>query len=273
VRNLVRSAFAKLGVGLYRKGNEASLLEPAHLQRFLSHFEVDCVFDVGANEGQYARQLRAIGYGGLILSFEPHPEVYERLAIAAKDDLLWHTFHLALDAQVRQLDFHLMASSQFSSLHAPSTAGTDQLADLNRVVQKVSLTTATLNDLLPKLRETHAGRGRGTRTHDPRFWRPMLYQLSYTPRPAAASGRHATGWRRPGRESQPFAHCLRRAAFRYAGVRPFAVLRHVCGAEQPVPEAEQDPEVPVPMLLFDAVVDAVKGGVDQDGAQAGRTTG
>jgi FkbM family methyltransferase len=144
-----------LGVGLYRKGNEASLLEPAHLQRFLSHFEVDCVFDVGANEGQYARQLRAIGYGGLILSFEPHPEVYERLAIAAKDDLLWHTFHLALDAQVRQLDFHLMASSQFSSLHAPSTAGTDQLADLNRVVQKVSLTTATLNDLLPKLRETH----------------------------------------------------------------------------------------------------------------------
>ena len=28
---------------------------------------------------------------------------------------------------------------------------------------------------------TRAGRGRGTRTHDPRFWRPMLYQLSYTP--------------------------------------------------------------------------------------------
>lgn len=25
------------------------------------------------------------------------------------------------------------------------------------------------------------GRGRGTRTHDPRFWRPLLYQLSYTP--------------------------------------------------------------------------------------------
>jgi hypothetical protein len=25
------------------------------------------------------------------------------------------------------------------------------------------------------------GRGGGTRTHGPRFWRPMLYQLSYTP--------------------------------------------------------------------------------------------
>src|SRR5476651_2029200 len=38
------------------------------------------------------------------------------------------------------------------------------------------------------------GRSGGTRTHDPRFWRPMLYQLSYTPTrhrrqcdPAAAS--------------------------------------------------------------------------------------
>src|SRR6266446_8267921 len=26
-----------------------------------------------------------------------------------------------------------------------------------------------------------SGRSGGTRTHDPRFWRPMLYQLSYTP--------------------------------------------------------------------------------------------
>ena len=25
------------------------------------------------------------------------------------------------------------------------------------------------------------GRGRRARTHDPRFWRPVLYQLSYTP--------------------------------------------------------------------------------------------
>ena len=29
--------------------------------------------------------------------------------------------------------------------------------------------------------EKRNGRGGGTRTHDPRFWRPMLYQLSYTP--------------------------------------------------------------------------------------------
>src|SRR5262245_56774914 len=29
---------------------------------------------------------------------------------------------------------------------------------------------------------SESGRSGGTRTPDPRFWRPMLYQLSYTPR-------------------------------------------------------------------------------------------
>jgi hypothetical protein len=29
-----------------------------------------------------------------------------------------------------------------------------------------------------------SGRGGRTRTHDRRFWRPLLYQLSYTPAPS-----------------------------------------------------------------------------------------
>src|SRR5438105_15773453 len=32
-----------------------------------------------------------------------------------------------------------------------------------------------------------SGRGGATRTPDPRFWRPLLYQLSYTPVPVGAT--------------------------------------------------------------------------------------
>src|SRR5579864_247218 len=32
-----------------------------------------------------------------------------------------------------------------------------------------------------------SGRGGATRTPDPRFWRPLLYQLSYTPLPVGAN--------------------------------------------------------------------------------------
>ena len=39
----------------------------------------------------------------------------------------------------------------------------------------------------PQFSARHRGHGRGggTRTPDPRFWRPMLYQLSYTPNPGS----------------------------------------------------------------------------------------
>src|SRR5690606_26496436 len=36
----------------------------------------------------------------------------------------------------------------------------------------------------------HTGRGDRTRTYDPRFWRPMLYQLSYAPVGQRARGRY-----------------------------------------------------------------------------------
>ena len=50
-------------------------MEIEHLKRVLERFSVDCVFDVGANDGQYATQLRKkVGYKGLIISFEPIPE-------------------------------------------------------------------------------------------------------------------------------------------------------------------------------------------------------
>src|SRR5690606_30667392 len=37
------------------------------------------------------------------------------------------------------------------------------------------------------------GRSGGTRTHGPRFWRPMLYQLSYTPSMKPQIGTPASG--------------------------------------------------------------------------------
>lgn len=155
MKQCARDIAGLFGVGLYRLGNEDALIEPAHLRRFLRHFDIDCVFDVGANEGQYARRLRKLGFTGLILSFEPHPEIFKRLEEASRADPLWAVHEVALDAEARHLQFNLMSSTQFSSLHSPDNGETGRFEDLNKIARSVSVTTATLDDLFPQLRATY----------------------------------------------------------------------------------------------------------------------
>ena len=63
----------------------------------LRRLEIDLVIDVGANEGQYATQLRRLGgYRGRILSLEPGGAAFTRLERASRDDELWQCRRLAL---------------------------------------------------------------------------------------------------------------------------------------------------------------------------------
>lgn len=95
--------------------------ERMHLRRFFKHFGVDCVFDIGANAGQYAEMLReAVGFRGPIISYEPIPELAAQLQRRAAGDPGWHVEALALDREAGPALFNVMADSQFSSLRQPS---------------------------------------------------------------------------------------------------------------------------------------------------------
>lgn len=66
------------------------------LRDLLLELEVDCVLDVGANRGQFALELRGIGYAGRIVSFEPIASEFEALRTAFSKDTRWHGLNLAL---------------------------------------------------------------------------------------------------------------------------------------------------------------------------------
>ena len=71
--------------------NHESLVEHTN-ERFLEQcrdFAIDVVLDVGANTGQFAQALRAQGYHGHIVSFEPLSDAHAALVAAADSDPLW----------------------------------------------------------------------------------------------------------------------------------------------------------------------------------------
>lgn len=88
----------------------------SHLAELLADMEIDCVLDVGANEGQYALMLRDIGYRGRIVSFEPVKANVERLEALSASDPNWDVQPLALGDSDGVQEINVSKWSVFSSL-------------------------------------------------------------------------------------------------------------------------------------------------------------
>lgn len=101
-------------------------LDRDSLIQVLRQLEVDCVFDIGANRGQYATSLREIGYAGEIHSFEPIPGDFGVLSATAASDSLWHVHNFALGRTAGTAEFNLVDGggecTVFSSFLKPNHA-------------------------------------------------------------------------------------------------------------------------------------------------------
>lgn len=82
----------------------------------LSHHGVDCVWDIGANAGQYGQVLRAAGYTGPIVSFEPLLAPFAELSEHCQRDPTWSCVNVGFGDVAGRFDIHVAANSQSSSL-------------------------------------------------------------------------------------------------------------------------------------------------------------
>jgi FkbM family methyltransferase len=122
------------------------LFEQSHLRRLLCELNADCVFDIGANAGQYATMLRRKAhYSGRIISFEPLPRECGALKELSRDDELWDIDQSGVTARGGLQSFHVMASSQFSSFSGASIKDTDLFLNSNRVERTIPVETVTLD--------------------------------------------------------------------------------------------------------------------------------
>lgn len=83
----IKRTFEKLGLQIRKR--DPSRCASMNLQYLLSQFHIDCVLDVGANEGQFASEARELGYEGQIISFEPLPDAHSKLTKNAQHDKNW----------------------------------------------------------------------------------------------------------------------------------------------------------------------------------------
>ena len=130
--------------------------EANHLKKLLSQYDVDCVFDVGANFGQYAQMLRnKAHYKGLIISFEPIPEAAKALTEKALNDPNWIIIEQALSDHDGTQEFNIMRDSQFSSLSNPRHDEVNRFQHKNKVENSLTIKTETLTTAYQRLQKAH----------------------------------------------------------------------------------------------------------------------
>jgi len=89
----------------------------AHLLSHLRCSQTDVVLDVGANSGQFARELFSAGFAGRIISFEPLSSAHAALSKAARNNPKWEvTPRCALGAAIGNATINIAKNSYSSSL-------------------------------------------------------------------------------------------------------------------------------------------------------------
>jgi len=99
-----------------KKRAEAWFSYNAQLRTIAEKFQINCVLDVGANEGQFAQKIRHLFPDQRIVSFEPVATVFNKLAAAAASDPLWQVHNLALGSQATTRTMNVSDHTVFSSL-------------------------------------------------------------------------------------------------------------------------------------------------------------
>ncbi|HXG81008.1 MAG TPA: FkbM family methyltransferase [Sphingomicrobium sp.] len=143
LKRLIRSAFDRAGYYVVAHGYTTHLVLRDTLKSALE--DVDLVFDVGANIGQYGTYLRKeIGYRGRIMSFEPNPADFRRCEELAAADGKWDVHNFALGEKEEVLQLNVMAETGLNSFYDPVPS---QFAG-NKVVEQVPVPVRRLDSVV-----------------------------------------------------------------------------------------------------------------------------
>ncbi len=110
-----KKIFQNFGI-LIRKYNPATSEELRRI-KLLQHYNIDLVFDIGANKGQYAMGIMDAGYTNKIVSFEPLSSVHSIIEKESKKFENWKVAQrCAVGAKREEIEINISANSVSSTL-------------------------------------------------------------------------------------------------------------------------------------------------------------
>lgn len=145
MKQLIRRILNWGGYDLRRIGFGRDLMD------FIRARDIETVLDVGANVGQFGESLRAKGYRGKIISFEPVPSVFQVLAVKASADGNWEANNFALGAKPGTATINVAEMSEFSSM-LPFTGAAARHDRQASVAGCETIEVRTLDDVYPYAR-------------------------------------------------------------------------------------------------------------------------
>jgi len=130
MKKIVKRIIHKMGFELHRLN--ANTNPYFQLLKGLDKFDIDLVLDVGANTGQFASELRSIGYRGDIVSFEPLSKEHDLLSMHASKDPRWKVHERSaigdFDGEVEiNISGNSVSSSIMPMLKSHSSVAVDSL--------------------------------------------------------------------------------------------------------------------------------------------------
>ena len=147
VKQGIKQVLRAAGIEAHRFHPDTSPL--AQLMVALRAFEIDLVIDIGANEGQFANELRAGGYSGRIVSFEPLTAAHRRLLQESNSDLAWHVHpRCALGDRLSEIELNISGNSVSSSI-LPMLTSHSSAAPESAYLGRESAPLITLDSVAP----------------------------------------------------------------------------------------------------------------------------
>jgi FkbM family methyltransferase len=153
---LVARTLDRAGYSILPNWRLSGLPLATHLREMFARLSVDCVIDVGANDGGYAMFLRReVGFAGPILSFEPVSELADRCRALGRRDPLWRVYGYALGEREETAEINVARHSTLSSMLTPSRFGVSLFGGQIEPSRRETIEVRTLARMMPELRAAH----------------------------------------------------------------------------------------------------------------------